>query len=296
MPEADTLLPLIWILPLAIAVVYVGSPLFLGTQSARRVGYLLKASLENRRYTRLSDLSLSLAGRVIHFDHIVLSQTGIFVIDVLHWPGSVSGNKVQALWKRKHWGRNYRLDNPVHENFLRLQALQRAINLPAASFHPVVVISASSEVKTDAREVVGDLNTLSRRIQSQSRQLLGQEQTSQALLDIQQLRVQPGLLGQHNRWKLLRLGLLACLCAAVFLAYGKQLNQVQKLLKDRVFDPAPAVSLDKKTQQQLWENSLICSYSIDTGRCACYQLDGVKAEIEPGRCKTLAEEGSVLQQ
>lgn len=296
MKEAHTLLPLIWILPLAVSVVYIGSPLFLGIHAARRAGYLLRASLDNRRYTLLSELNLSLAGRVIHFDHIVLSQTGIFVIDALHWPGTVSGSKVQALWKRRRWGRPYRPDNPVHENFLRLQALQRSLKLPMASFHPLVVILASGEVKTDAREVVSDLNILSKRIQSESRPLLSQEQTSQALLDIQQLRVQPGLLGQHSPWKLLRLALLACLCAAVYFAYGKQLQQLQKLFKSSVSEPLPAVILDKKTQQQLWENSLICSYSIDTRRCACYQPDGEKVVIEAARCKTLAEKGSVLQQ
>jgi len=296
MTEAEPLLPLIWILPLAFAVVYVGSPLFLGTRAAHRAGYLLKASLDNRRYTLLSDLNLSLAGRVIHFDHIVLSQMGIFVIDTLHWPGFVSGNKAQALWKRKHWGRNHHPDNPVHENFLRLQALQRSLNLPMASFHPMVFISASSKLKTDAREVVSDLNILSRRIQSESRPLLSQEQTSQAVLGIQQKRVQPGLLGQHSRWKLLRLGLLVCLGTAVYLSYGEQLHHVQKLLKASSSRPASATGLDKNTQQQRWENSLICSYSIDTERCACYQPDGAKAEIEAARCKTLAEKGSVLQQ
>ncbi len=296
MTDIDSLLPLIWILPLAVAVVYIGSPLFLGTRAARRAGYLLKASLDNRRYTRLSDLNLSIAGRVVHFDHIVLSQTGIFVIDALHWPGSVSGNKVQAQWKRKHWGRSYRPENPVHENFLRVQALQRSLNLPVSSFHPMVVISAAINVKTDAGSVVGDLNNLGKRIQSQSRQLLSQEQTSQAILDIQQMRVQPGLLGQHSRWKLLRVVLLTCLCAAIYLSYGEQMRQIQQVLKASVSPNTPAANLHEKTRRQLWENSLICSYSIDTERCACYQPDGAKVEIGAGRCKTLAEKGSVLQE
>lgn len=296
MMEADTFLPLIWILPLAILVVYIGSPLFLGIQATRRVGHQLKASLDTRRFTLLSDLNLSLAGRVIHFDHIVLSQTGIFVVDALHWPGAVSGTKVQALWKRKIWGRLYRPENPVHENFLRIQALQRSLHLPISSFHPLVVILASAEVKTDAREVVSDLNILCKKIQTESRQLLSQEQTSKALLDIQQWRVHPGLLGQHSRWKLLRLGLLACLCAAVYFAYGEKLQQLQKLFMSSVSAPVPAANLDNETQQQLWENSLICSYSIDTGRCACYQPDGDRAVIEADRCKALAEKGSVLQQ
>jgi len=277
-------------------VLYVGSPSFLGTQAARRAAYLLKSGLDTRRYTLLSDLELALAGRTVHFDHIVVSQTGIFVIDALHLPGAVSGSRVQARWQRRHWGRKYLLDNPVHENFLRLQALQRSLDLPLSSFNSLVGISGHSEIKTDASEVVTGVNMLSRKISSQSRQLLSQEQANQALLDIQQLHLRPGLLGLHARWKWLRLALFAGLCTAIYLAYGVELRLLQQQIKISVQGPAAVGNLDEATQQKLWEDSLICSYSIDTQRCACYQPDGVKAALEPERCKKLAEKGSVLQQ
>ncbi len=296
MTDHNLLLPLLWVLPLAVSVLYVGSPRFLGTQAARRVGNLLKSGLDTRRYTTLSNLKLSLAGRIVDFDHIVVSQAGIFVIDALHLPGAVSGSRVQAQWKRKGWQRTYRFDNPVHENFLRLQALQRALDLPRNSFHPLVVLAGHKGIKTDAGDVVLEVKSMCRNINSQSRQLLNQEQTSQALLNIQQLCIQPGLLGHHSRWKIIRLGLLACLCMAVYLAYGEQLRQLQQKIRVSIQGPAAAGAMDELTRQQLWEDSLICSYSIDTGRCACYQADGQKAQIDPASCKTLAEKGSVLQQ
>jgi len=297
--ERELLFPLLWILPLAVSVLYVGSPRFIGTQAARRAAYLLKSGLDKRRYTLLSDLDLALAGQTVHFDHIVVSQAGIFVIDALHLPGVVSGSRVQARWQRKHWGRKYLLDNPVHENYLRLQALQRALDLPANSFHSLVGISGHGAITSDASDVVTDVNLLSRKINSQSSQSsqsLSQEQANQALLGIQQLHLRPGFLGLHARWKWLRLGLLIGLCAAVYLSYGDELRKLQQQIKVSVQGPAAAGNLDEAAQQKLWEDSLICSYSIDTQRCACYQPDGVKAALAPARCKTLAEKGSVLEQ
>jgi len=294
--ERELLFPLLWILPLAVSVMFVGSPRFLGTRAARRAAYLLKSGLDKRRYTLLSDLDLALAGKTVHFDHIVVSQAGIFVINALHLPGVVSGSRVQARWQRKHWGHKYLLENPVHENYLRLQALQRALDLPANSFHSLVGISGHGAITTDASEVVTDVNLLSRKINSQSRQSLSQEQASQALLGIQQLHLRPGFLGLHARWKWLRLGLLIGLCAAVYLSYGDELRKLQQQIKVSTQGPAAAGNLDETAQQKLWEESLICSYSIDTQRCACYQPDGVKAALAPARCKTLAEKGSVLEQ
>ena len=300
MMNADQWLPLIWILPLAALALYVGSARFLGTEASSRAGYLLKSGLDNRRFTILSNLDLSCAGRVIHFDHIVLAQTGIFVIDAYHWAGAISGKKVQAQWKRKKWGRTQRLDNPVHENFLRVQALERSLGLPLSCFYPLVAVSGHSVLQTDALDVVCDLGVLTRKINSQSRQLINQEQTSAALLRIQSLKVEPGLLGRTSSWKLLRIGLLGLLSAAIYHAYGEPLIRMGKQLQYTLQKDGGAVpgesTQTSRSVTELWEDSLICSYSIDTERCACYQPDGDKAEIEQTRCKTLAERGSVIQQ
>ena len=59
---------------------------------------------------------------------------------------------------------------------------------------------------------------------------------------------------------------------------------------------AASEPLDEATRQQRWEERLICSYSVDTGRCACYSPQGEKAELTAERCQELAERGSVLQQ
>jgi hypothetical protein len=51
-----------------------------------------------------------------------------------------------------------------------------------------------------------------------------------------------------------------------------------------------------KTEIELWEVRLVCAYSADTGRCACYEPAGAKVRIQQQRCEELAQRGSILQQ
>ena len=50
-----------------------------------------------------------------------------------------------------------------------------------------------------------------------------------------------------------------------------------------------------KSERELWEDRLVCSYSVDTGRCACYEPSGARARIDAARCRELAERGSILE-
>jgi cbb3-type cytochrome oxidase subunit 3 len=179
----------------------------------------------------------------------------------------------------------------VHENYLRLQALQQALNLPLASFLPCVAISGYNTLNIDAKDVVIDVQSVSNRILSQSRNLLSAEQLDAAVLRIQQLRLHPPLFGKSRRWKLLRLLLWLLFFVGIYFVYQAEIRHLYDAAKQAVQSEDAL-----KTDQQRYEDRLLCSYSVDTGRCACYETDGEKANIAADRCKDLAERGSVLQQ
>ncbi|HET6564596.1 MAG TPA: nuclease-related domain-containing protein [Xanthomonadales bacterium] len=289
--DHPSLLHWIWLLPLGFAALYIGSPRFLGTQANQRLNKLLKAGLDRRHFTLLQDLDLAVGGGVMHYDHLVLSRSGIHVIDALYLPGKIKGQRAQALWQRVRWGRKVRFDNPVHENYLRLQALQRALHLAPACFLPCVAISGYQTIETDAKDVVLDVARVVNKINSQARPLLAAEELNQALLQIQQMQVKPTLFGGKNlRWKLLRFLALLLFVGGLVSVYQ---HELQQLYSTAVKSSEP---LDAATGLQRWEDSLICSYSVDTGRCACYTPRGDKAEITAARCQQLAERGSVLKQ
>jgi hypothetical protein len=289
--EYPTLLHWLWLLPLGLSTLYVGSPRFLGTRASQRLRKLLQAGLDDRVMTRLQDLDLSVGGRIMHYDQLVLSRNGIHVIDALYLPGKIKGQRVQASWQRLSFKRKHKFANPVHENFLRLQALQQALHLAPGCFHPCVAISGHDSIETDASSVVVDVAAVVKKINSQMRPLLTAEELNQALLRIQQLQVHAPLLGgKADRWRLVQVVLLLLFLGGVGWLYQDELKQVYRvaLQSGEPADPAREV--------QRWEDSLICSHSVDTGRCACYTARGDKADIAADRCQRLAERGSVLQQ
>ncbi len=293
--ESASLQHWLWLLPLGLAALWVGSPRFLGTQASHRLGNLLKAGLDGRNVTLLQHLDLSVGGRVMHFDYLVLGRTGIFVIDALYLPGRVKGQRAQAWWQRIHLGRTHRFANPVHENYLRLQALHQALHLAPSCFHPCVGVSGQDSIDTDAKDVVIDVQKVAGKINGQTRPLLSAEELNLALHSVQQLQVDVRLLGgRARRWQWLRVMLFAMFLAGLAWVYQGELQHMYRTAI-QIGQPGSQPA-DAATQLQRWEDSLICSYSVDTQRCACYTPRGEKAKVTPERCQQLAERGSVLEQ
>ncbi len=297
--EHPSLIHWLWLLPLGLLALYLGSPRFLGTQASRRLRKWLRANLDNRRYTQLHDLHLSVAGRVEHYDHLVLGRSGIHVIDALYLPGDIKGTRVQAWWQRKRWGRTYSIANPVHENALRLQALQQSLGLPISSFLPSVALSGQRSLTTDAKDIVMDVSLVAKKINSQTRPLLSSEDLNATLLRIQDLQVKAPMLSPalspvlsgRRRWRLLQLLAGLGFIGGIWLVYQAEIQQLYATAMQSAQPPATSL-----TDRDRRENSLICSYSVDTQRCACYQPNGEKAQVATDRCRALAERGSILQQ
>ncbi len=261
---------LVWILPLALLVVYVGSPRFLGTIGSSRVRRILKAALEKNRYTVISDLTLPAGGGTVHFDHIIVSQYGIHVIDTVHRSGWISGAEPQARWRQKLLGHFRTFDNPVHANYLRVQALERLLQLPLSRFHSVVVFSGHRGFKTTMPKNVVSGNKLIQKVRADSRQLLAPEEADRVVLTLQDAALKPAFLGRAGRWKLLRLLLLMVLIAGIYFVYGDAIRAVlQNLQSQANVRMAPEKYHSDgtpKSARESWEDGLICAYSVDTGQ------------------------------
>jgi hypothetical protein len=231
------------------------------------------------------------AGRVERYDHIVLGRSGIHVIDALNLPGKIKGNRVQAWWQRRSWGHSYPLANPVHENFLRLQALQQALGLPLSKFHPWVALSGHSSLTTDATDVVMDVLLAVKKINSENRQLLGGDELSAALLRIQELKLHAPILSKQRSWLAVQLLCGLGFVGGTWMIYQDEIMRLYTTAFESALPPATPL-----TDVERWESSLICSYSVDTQRCACYERRGEKVQLSADRCRELAQRGSVIQQ
>jgi restriction system protein len=290
----------LWLIPFILLIAYLGSPRFRGDMGEARVGRLLSAMLESNRYTVINDVIIPSNGGTVKIDHVVISKFGVFVIKSVFVRGWISGAEFQDRWKQHRLGRTSLFQNPMHKNHLGLQALARLLKLPESKFHSVVVFTGHKGFKKSVPFNVLPAEKLISAIRKRTENILSEEQAGLVLSGLEQARIRPRLGLLSDPWVLLRLVLILAVLAGAWAAYHEQLGQWAKTLKknSEIRSTPEKFHPDgqPKTEQELWQDSLICAWSVDSGRCSCYQADGSKAEVDSEKCRDLAEKGSVLKQ
>jgi hypothetical protein len=295
-----SLVHLAWIVPLAVLAIYIGSPRFLGTMGSERVKKLLNASLPKSRYTLIHDLTLPSGRGDVHFDHIIVSRYGIYVIDTIYRRGWISGSEVQERWIQKLKGKSRKFENPLHANFLRVQVLESLLELHLSNFHPLVVFSGHTGFKNEEPGKVIAVEQMLLTIKKKNRDLLTPEQVGQLVMRLKSSALQSHVISRVRRWKLVRLILVLALMTSVYYVYREQINvgltELQYLTGRKIAPEKYHPDGSLKTELELQQERLICSYSVDTDRCACYEPGGEKVSLDTQNCRRLAEKGSILKQ
>lgn len=83
----------------------------------------------------------------IEIEHVVVSQTGIFVIETTRHQGGISSNEHPPKWVQ--WFRHQRshFQNPLQRNQLVIDALAQVLSLPDTAFHPAQVLLRDLDLK-----------------------------------------------------------------------------------------------------------------------------------------------------
>lgn len=290
---------LFWMVPVVVLIAYVGSPRFRGTMGEDRVRRLLTGSLPGNQYTVLSGLVVPAGGGTRRIPHLVVSQFGLFVVESVYRPGRITGSRVQDLWTQRKWGRSHRFDNPIHQNELAIGALKQQLDVPDLWFHSVVVFSSNSYFTGKSPEDVIPAEKLIPLIKRRGQKLLEPEACSKVLISLKKARLDDGNRHSMDRWTLLRWLLAAGLLAGTWFVFNAQLGELYTRLQSHIgrgSDSVAAKAGEKQlSEQEIWERSLLCAYSSDTGKCSCYEPGGSKANLTLQRCKELAEKDSVLK-
>jgi hypothetical protein len=294
------LLHLLWIAPLLLLLFFLASPRFRGDIAESRVRRLLAAGLQRNLYTVFNGLVVPSGGGTTPIDHVVVSKFGIFVIESQYVRGWISGGEFQEQWKQGLLWRSARFANPMHRNRVQAEALQQLLGYPPNVLHRVVVLAGQKGFKTRLPENVLPPEHLLAQVRKKTRQLLSPEQADQAIRIISEARLRsPGGLVVRPL-TLLRLLLLLALLAGAWFAFRDDIARLNLELQRQAEQRAAPEQFHPngrpKTEQELQEDSLLCAYSADTNRCACYDPGGSRVELGLERCRELAERGSVLKQ
>ena len=288
-----------WMIPLVLVIAYLGSPRFKGSIGETRVRRILSSALQRNLYMVVNDLTIASGGGTTRIDHLVISQFGIFVIGTEYRRGTVSGTEVQDRWKQYRFGRAERFDNPLHQNRLQIEALERLLHLPGSRFHSIVVFAGHRGFRGNMPGNVLAVEKLVPFIRKRTKKLLAPETASQALIQIDKARLKPGKGTFIDQWLLLRLVLVVALVVAAWFAFGNELKQFVNSFQEQVERKSAPEKFHadgrRKSERELWEDALNCAYSGDTGKCACYKPDGSKVNMEFEQCRSLAERGSILK-
>lgn len=102
-----------------------------------------------RPHLLLNNLTLATARGTTQIDHVLVADTGIFVIETKHYSGWIFGNPQDSQWTQTFPRKKFRFQNPLHQNYGHVKTLQSLLDLTADHFHSVVVFTSDAEFKTD---------------------------------------------------------------------------------------------------------------------------------------------------
>lgn len=113
-----------------------------------------------RPHLLLNNVTLPTAEGTTQIDHVLVADTGIFVIEAKHYSGWIFGNPSDSQWTQTIYRKKSRFQNPLRQNHGHLKTLQALFDLPENHFHSVVVFTGEAEFKSDLGSNVIQLASL----------------------------------------------------------------------------------------------------------------------------------------
>lgn len=104
--------------------------------------------LDNDVYTTLNNITIPTSNGTTQIDHVVVSKYGIFVIETKNMKGWIFGDGNSRQWTQSIFGRKYRFQNPLRQNYRHVRALAEFLKLDEGCFHSVVMFWGDAQFKS----------------------------------------------------------------------------------------------------------------------------------------------------
>lgn len=117
-----------------------------GESSVRKV---IVENFESPNYHLLNNITIPIQDGTTQIDHILISTKGVFVVETKNYSGWIFGNEQSRQWTQVIYRVKSRFQNPIHQNYKHLKAIQDLLEfLPKEQIHSVVVFAGNAEFKT----------------------------------------------------------------------------------------------------------------------------------------------------
>ncbi|EKK7180207.1 NERD domain-containing protein [Vibrio alginolyticus] len=109
----------------------------------------LLSKLPESDYTLIKDVTLPTGDGTTQVDHIVVSKYGLFVVETKNMKGWIFGSARQRQWTQKIYRHSSKFQNPLHQNYKHIKALETLLGCSEEHLHSVIVFIGDSTFKTE---------------------------------------------------------------------------------------------------------------------------------------------------
>lgn len=126
-----------------------------GRQGEAAVNSILKDYCRRTGGQLLDNVTLNFGGGTTQIDHILLTTTGVLVIETKNYSGWIFAGTEDAEWTQVAGKTKYTFQNPLRQNYKHWLAVQDLLKLlPQDFIQDIVVFAGTAEFKTEIPEGV----------------------------------------------------------------------------------------------------------------------------------------------
>jgi predicted RNA-binding Zn-ribbon protein involved in translation (DUF1610 family) len=107
-----------------------------------------KLFLKEEFYTDVNNVTIPTANGTTQIDHIIASPYGIFVVETKNMEGWIFGDEKHPQWTQSLFGKKFKFQNPLHQNYRHISALSEFLGIEQEKFHSLVMFTSDCEFKT----------------------------------------------------------------------------------------------------------------------------------------------------
>lgn len=182
-----------YLIPLLLFTALLKSSWFKGLLGEFIVNLSARWFLDKETYHLVRNVTLPTPDGTTQIDHVIVSRFGLFVIETKNLKGWIFGGPHQKRWTQKIYKHTNQFQNPLHQNYKHVKALQVLLNLTDEQIHSVVVFVGGSEFKTPMPENVTQGGGYIRFIKSKRDPVLADKQVREMISRIQSGRLAPSI-------------------------------------------------------------------------------------------------------
>jgi restriction system protein len=95
-----------------------------------------KILLDSQIYVDINNVTIPTPNGTTQIDHVIVSRYGVFVVETKNMDGWIFGSEKSPQWTQSIFGKKYKFQNPLHQNYRRVARMQLVMKINEL-FHPV---------------------------------------------------------------------------------------------------------------------------------------------------------------